>query len=190
MVFLAVGDMDLERYTPTKIEATPECRWTHSGYPQSTRSRPGQATLHLGQLLEGRFFDVRLRHVFTRLVFPRPVFAQRFFDPSLLAFQERQDDLSLKNLFRIDRIPSNTQMREILDVVEIDQLNECFADIFYELQRGELQRGGVLKDYVLFDGQYLLAPPNIYWLLMAPAISALQTFTAQAAWRKRARLAS
>ncbi len=45
-------------------------------------------------------------------------------------------------------------MREILDVVEIDQSNECFADIFHELQRG-----GVLKDYVLFYGQYLLAPP-------------------------------
>ena len=80
-------------------------------------------------------------------------------------------------------------MREILDVVEIDQLNKCFADIFYELQRGELQRSGVLKDYILFYGQYLLAPPNIYWLLMAPAISVLQTFTAQSAWRKRARLA-
>ncbi len=26
-------------------------------------------------------------------------------------------------------------MREILDVVEIDQLNECFADIFHERNR-------------------------------------------------------
>lgn len=73
-------------------------------------------------------------------------------DPSLLAFQDRLDDLSLKNLYRIEKIPSDTQMREILDPVEVDQINECFADLFYELQRG-----GVLKDYVLLDGHYLLA---------------------------------
>lgn len=32
------------------------------------------------------------------------------------------------------------------------RLNECFADIFYELQRG-----GMLKDFAFHDGQYLLA---------------------------------
>ena len=73
-------------------------------------------------------------------------------DPSLLAFQERQDDPSLKNLYRIEKIPSDTQMRDILDPVEVDQINECFADVFHELQRG-----GVLKDFVLVEGHYLLA---------------------------------
>jgi hypothetical protein len=73
-------------------------------------------------------------------------------DPSLLAFQERQDDPSLKNLYHISKIPSDTQMRDILDPVQVDGLNECFADIFHELQRG-----GVLKDYMLIDGNYLLA---------------------------------
>jgi len=73
-------------------------------------------------------------------------------DPSLLAFQDRLDDPTLKNLYRIDKIPSDTQMRDILDPVEVDQLNECFADLFHELQRG-----GVLKKFVFLDGHYLLA---------------------------------
>jgi len=66
-------------------------------------------------------------------------------DPSLLAFQDRLDDPTLKNLYRIDKIPSDTQMRDILDPVEVDQLNECFADLFHELQRG-----GVLKKFVFW----------------------------------------
>jgi len=53
---------------------------------------------------------------------------------------------------RIDKIPSDTQMRDILDPVEVDQLNECFADLFHELQRG-----GVLKKFFFLDGHYLLA---------------------------------
>lgn len=70
-----------------------------------------------------------------------------FKDPSLLAFEDRQDDPSLKNIFKIDKIPSDTQMREILDPIDVEHLNEAFADIF-----SELQRGGVLKSFRFFDG--------------------------------------
>lgn len=73
-------------------------------------------------------------------------------DPSLLAFQERLDDPSLKNLYKIENIPSDTQMRDILDPIDVDVINEAFADIFHQLQRG-----GVLKDFVVLDGHYLLA---------------------------------
>lgn len=73
-------------------------------------------------------------------------------DPSLLAFEDRQDDPSLKRIFKIDAVPSDTQMREILDLIDVEHLNEAFADIFYELQRG-----GVLKSFRFFDGVYLLA---------------------------------
>jgi hypothetical protein len=75
-----------------------------------------------------------------------------FKDPSLLAFEDRQDDPSLKNIFKIDKIPSDTQMREILDPIDVQHLNEAFADIF-----AELQRGGVLKSFRFFDGGYLMA---------------------------------
>ena len=73
-------------------------------------------------------------------------------DPSLLAFDQRRKDQSLMNLYQIKSIPSDTQHREILDPVDPKQLNECFADIFHELQRG-----GMLKRFVFHDGYYLLA---------------------------------
>lgn len=73
-------------------------------------------------------------------------------DPSLLAFDLRRKDQSLMNLYRIKSIPSDTQHRQILDQVDPKQLNECFADIFYELQRG-----GMLNGFVFHEGQYLLA---------------------------------
>lgn len=110
------------------------------------------------QTLRRRFEDVKDPRQATRVTFPMVDTLMAAFamfslkDPSLLAFQDRLEDPSLKNLYHIDSIPSDTQMREILDPIEIDQLNESFADIFHELQRG-----GVLKDFVLFDGHYLLA---------------------------------
>lgn len=73
-------------------------------------------------------------------------------DPSLLAFEKRWSEQNLQNLYRIEKVPSDTQMRDILDPIELDALHECFADIFYELQRG-----GVLKRYEFVDGNYLLA---------------------------------
>jgi len=73
-------------------------------------------------------------------------------EPSLLAFDSRRQDTSLMNLYRIKSIPSDTQHREILDQVDPKQLNQCFADIFFELQRG-----GILKEFVFHEGQYLLA---------------------------------
>ncbi len=73
-------------------------------------------------------------------------------EPSLLAFDARRQDESLMNLYRIESIPSDTQHREILDQVDPADLNECFADVF-----AELQRGGMLKPFVFHDGHYLLA---------------------------------
>ncbi len=73
-------------------------------------------------------------------------------EPSLLAFDQRRNDSSLMNLYRIQSIPSDTQQRAILDQVDPKSLNECFADIFFELQRN-----GALKDFVFHEGHYLLA---------------------------------
>ena len=46
-------------------------------------------------------------------------------EPSLLAFDQRRQDQSLMNLYRINSIPSDTQHREILDQVDPKHLNEC-----------------------------------------------------------------
>ena len=50
------------------------------------------------------------------------------------------------------RSASVTQHRTILDEVPPGELDQCFADIFYELQRG-----GELEGFVFDDGHYLLA---------------------------------
>lgn len=73
-------------------------------------------------------------------------------EPSLLMFQNRKDQPAIEKLYQLDKIPSDSTMREILDGIEIEQLNEGFADVFYELQRG-----GVLKQFVVGDGRFAIA---------------------------------
>lgn len=73
-------------------------------------------------------------------------------DPSLLAFEERADEPCIKKLFGINAVPSDTSMRDILDGIDIAPLNEAFADVFYELQRGN-----ILRAFAFHDDHYLLA---------------------------------
>jgi len=70
--------------------------------------------------------------------------------PSMLSFEDSHRELHIEKPLGIDRVPSDTQMREILDGIEIEPLNEAFADLFWEVQRG-----GELKKW-LFDGKYYL----------------------------------
>lgn len=72
-------------------------------------------------------------------------------DPSLLAFDERRHERNLHNLYGIGRVPSDTQMREILDPLDPEQLRPVFNDVFRELQRGK-----ALEHLVFLDGYYLL----------------------------------
>ena len=73
-------------------------------------------------------------------------------DPSLLAFEKRRYDENIKNLFRVLNVPSDTQMRTILDPLEPDLLRPMFNDVFRQLQRGK-----TLEPYVFHDGCYLLS---------------------------------
>jgi hypothetical protein len=73
-------------------------------------------------------------------------------DPSLLAFQRRILDHNLRSVFGLQAIPSDSQMREILDPLDPTSLRPAFRDVFRELQRGK-----VLEDYVFLQGCYLLA---------------------------------
>ena len=73
-------------------------------------------------------------------------------DPSLLAFQNRRNDENMKTLYRIERVPSDTQMRNILDPLEPDLLRPLFQDVFRELQRGK-----ALEPFVFYQGSYLLS---------------------------------
>lgn len=77
--------------------------------------------------------------------------------PSLLRFDtEAHADPrlihNLKSLFKLDEVPSDTQMREILDPVKPEALRPCFEALHHELQRGK-----VLEDFSVLDEYYLLA---------------------------------
>lgn len=73
-------------------------------------------------------------------------------DPSLLAFCDRVVDHNLRSVFGLQAVPSDTQVREILDAVDPEQLRPVFTDVFRQLQRGK-----VLEEFVFLEGSYLVA---------------------------------
>lgn len=44
-------------------------------------------------------------------------------EPSMLSFQDHERELHIEKPFKIDAVPSDTQMRDILDGIDIDPLN-------------------------------------------------------------------
>jgi len=74
-------------------------------------------------------------------------------DASLLAFEERRArDGNLKRLYRIENIPCDTQMRTILDEVDVEEIRPLYKDVFRQLQRGK-----VLEKLVFMEGSYLFS---------------------------------
>jgi hypothetical protein len=77
-------------------------------------------------------------------------------DSSLLVFDgRRQDETTLNNLkriYQIDAVPSDTQMREILDEVVPEALSPVYKNILSSAQRGK-----VLEELVFMEGCYLLS---------------------------------
>ena len=75
--------------------------------------------------------------------------------PSLLTYEVQKSHKhiqdNLKNLFDLEKAPSDTQIRERLDEVEPSKLRAPFKTIFSMLQRNK-----VLEEYV-FMGEYYLA---------------------------------
>lgn len=64
--------------------------------------------------------------------------------PSLLSFQEqtRNERRNLKQIYRIGDIPSDTQMRTVLDGVEVDSVRNLFPELLTRLSQA-----GVIKEY-------------------------------------------
>lgn len=72
-------------------------------------------------------------------------------EPSLLAFVERKVELdNLRKIFGITQIPSDTQMRTILDGVDPESLRPLYKRVFRQLQRGK-----VLEEMTFLGGYYL-----------------------------------
>jgi hypothetical protein len=73
-------------------------------------------------------------------------------EPSLLAFQDRIKDSNLRSIYGIQHVPSDTQLRAILDPVDPEALRPCFTDVFRQLQRGK-----ALEPFVFYQGCCLLS---------------------------------
>lgn len=69
--------------------------------------------------------------------------------PSLLAFDHQRTEGNLHTIYRIERVPCDTAMREILDPVAPAALRPVFRDIFRHLQRGK-----ALEPLRFFEGHY------------------------------------
>jgi len=72
--------------------------------------------------------------------------------PSLLAFDKHRVEGNLGTIYAIDRVPCDTQMREILDPVSPESVRPLFKSVF-----GQLQRGKALESMLFLDDYYLLA---------------------------------
>ena len=100
--------------------------------------------------------------------------------PSMLGFDEAAHAdprliHNLRTLYRLGSVPSDTQMREILDRVPPEALRPAFEAIHAELQRGK-----VLEDFVSLEGRYLLAIDGTGTLLFD------EGRTARTAWSRSA----
>ena len=74
-------------------------------------------------------------------------------DRSLLAFDGRRTtDDNLKSIYGLETVPSDTQMRTILDDVEPGDLSPVFRDVFRQLQRSKK-----LDKYVFLGRSYLVS---------------------------------
>jgi hypothetical protein len=74
--------------------------------------------------------------------------------PSLLAFDDRRRDPNdnFRTIHGMNRVPSDSQTRDILDPIDPANLRPGFRDVFRRLQRGK-----VLEHFVYLDGHYLLS---------------------------------
>lgn len=76
-------------------------------------------------------------------------------DPSLLEFQRRfQDQVQKNNLttvFGVQQIPSDSQLREVIDRHDYQPLEGVFSEYLRRLQRGK-----ELEQYQFYEGKYLI----------------------------------
>ncbi len=77
--------------------------------------------------------------------------------PSLLNFETEMKDKrnfsNMKGLFGVERIPSDTRMREVVDEVETEELRPCFKKIFARAQRSNI----LANEFSIWSGHYLLS---------------------------------
>jgi hypothetical protein len=58
---------------------------------------------------------------------------------------------NLQNIYKINKLPSDTQMRAILNEVELDPFRKIFKKLFAKLQRSK-----ILEKYIYLKDHYLV----------------------------------
>lgn len=110
----------------------------HRGFEKIPEHRQGNTIISLADALMSGFAMFSLK------------------DPSLLAFDQRRKDIeqlqNLKTIYGIENIPSDTQMRDILDEILPDYLRSMYKDIFRQVQRGK-----ALEQMVFMEGCHLVS---------------------------------
>src|SRR5256714_13317549 len=109
-------------------------RLVYTGFDDIPDHRPATADLTLTDALMSAFAMFSLKA------------------PSLLAFDKERAEGNLHTVYRIERVPCDTQMREILDPISPKWLRPVFKSVFRQLQRGK-----ALEAMTFLDGHYLLA---------------------------------
>jgi hypothetical protein len=109
-------------------------RLVHSGFNNIPDYRPADADIALPDVLMSAFAMFSLKA------------------PSLLAFDKERAEGNVHTIYRIQRVPCDTYMREILDPISPKALRPVFQSILRQLQRGK-----ALETMVFLDGHSLLA---------------------------------
>lgn len=77
-------------------------------------------------------------------------------DSSLLEFQRRLEDSvqrnNLRSVFGVEAIPSDSQLRDVIDLHDMTPLLSLFGDYFHHLQRNKK-----LEEFQVLDNKYLIA---------------------------------
>src|SRR5256712_5740208 len=118
----------------THLSADALFRMVRSGFANIPDHRDGETEISLADALMAAFAMFSLK------------------SPSLLAFDKHRAEGNLGTIYAIDRVPCDTQMREILDPVSPEAVRPLFKSVF-----GQLQRGKALESMLFLDDYYLLA---------------------------------
>jgi hypothetical protein len=107
-----------------------------AGFDEVPDSRSKDASISMGDALMSAFAMFSLK------------------DPSLLAFDKRRHDPNdnFRAIYGIERVPCDSQMRDILDPLDPAHLRPMYRDVFRCLQRGK-----ALEDFVYLNDCYLVS---------------------------------
>jgi hypothetical protein len=128
--------MSAARKVRKDLTADSAFRLLHSIFSSLPDPRSGEVEIPLDDVLMSAFAMFSLK------------------DPSLLAFDHRRQNPNdnFRTIYGINRVPSDSQMRAILDPLDPTYLRAPFLEVFRCLQRGK-----VLEHFVYLDGYYLVS---------------------------------